>query len=124
LTALSPFLDLVLACCSLIFFAGEMGCDQVWAPDGVARGRDLPQNFGVVVVCRPIGSNHRLGAFIASALSTAGVVATDRRRRSVRPPYRQESNCCNLQEAEAGTACGVDHDNAADAERIGLAQVD
>ena len=89
--------------------------------DGVACGGDLLENFRMIGRVLADREEHRLGAFVGQRLQ-------HRRRGRPRTVVEgqhdllvgQEVELLVLQEAETRSARGVDHDGAADAERIGI----
>ena len=89
--------------------------------DGVSCGGDLLENFRMIGRVLADREEHRLGAFVRQRLQHRG---RGRPRTVVEGQHDllvgQEIELLVLQEAEARSARGVDHDGAADAERIGI----
>jgi hypothetical protein len=89
--------------------------------DGVTGGRNLLEDFRMIHGVLADREEQSLGAFVGKRLEHRG---RGRPWAIVEGQHHflvgQEIELLVLQEAEAGAAGGVDHDGAADAERIGI----
>ena len=101
--------------------AVEMGVRPGMRADGVAGGEDLAENFRMIGRVLADREEQPLGAFVRQRLEHGGrgrpwAVVEGQHDLLV----GQEIELLVLQEAEAGSARGVDHDRAADAQPIGI----
>src|SRR5206468_11192207 len=116
-TLLDLFADLRLR----HLLAVEMRVRPGMRADGVAGIVNLAEDFRVIGRVLADGEEDRLGALVRKRLQHGG---RGRPRTVVEGEHDflvgEEIELLVLQEAEAGAACGVDYDSAADAKRVGI----
>ncbi len=113
-------LDLVLDLLLVQLLAVEVGMRPGVGADGMAGGIDLAENFRVIAGMLADRKEHRLGALVRQRLEHRGGVARPRTVIEGQHDFLvgEKIELLEIFETEAGSAGGVDLDDAADAERV------